>query len=102
MADEEKKPEEKKSFLQLTWQQVVSAVIVALFLGIFWWIGGTLKGALTDIEDLKSWKIETQTLMNNNLANTLEGLDEAIKGGNILLIDSITHFWQELMKDGTV
>ena len=28
----------------------------------------------------------------------LAALEEAIKGGNILLIDSITHFWQELMK----
>jgi len=27
----------------------------------------------------------------------MTGLEEAVKGGNIFLIDSVTHFWQELM-----
>ncbi len=27
----------------------------------------------------------------------MAGLEEAVKGGNIFLIDSITHFWQDLM-----
>ena len=27
----------------------------------------------------------------------MAGLEEAVKGGNIFLVDSITHYWQELM-----
>jgi len=70
-------PEEKK-FLKITWQQIVSAVIAALFLGIFSWAGATLKSALNDIKDLKEWKTETETIMDTDLKHTIEDLRSSI------------------------
>ena len=64
----EEKVEEKK-FLKITWQQIVSAVILAVFLGIFSWAGATLKGALDDVKELKEWKTATAATLNLDLAN---------------------------------
>jgi hypothetical protein len=70
-------PEEKK-FLKISWQQVVSAVIVAIFLGIFSWAGATLKSALKDIDDLKDWKTQTETIINTDLKHTIDELRSSI------------------------
>jgi hypothetical protein len=80
MADEKK--EESKKFLRVTWQQVVSAVVVAVFLGIFGWMGATIKAGLEDLEELKEWRTATEAVMTTDLAHTLEDLDESIKGNS--------------------
>lgn len=81
MSDEDKKPEgeQSKSFLKVTWQQVVSAVIGALFLGILGWMGATVKAGLEDVDELKEWKTQTETMLNTGMANTLENLEESIQ-----------------------
>lgn len=73
---------EEKSFLKVTWQQVVSAVIGAIFLGILGWMGATIKASLEDVASLKEWKAVTETLLNTSFAHTLENLDEAIQGNS--------------------
>lgn len=51
-----------------------------------------IKG-MFDKEGVKVLGIKTRAFVS-----LMGGLREAVAGGNILLIDSITHFWQELMK----
>jgi len=76
MSDEQK---DNKSFLKVTWQQVVSAVIGALFLGILGWMGATIKAGLEDVQDLKEWKTATEAILSTDLAHTLEDLEESIQ-----------------------
>lgn len=51
-----------------------------------------IKG-MFDKEGVKVLGIKTRAFVS-----LMAGLREAVAGGNILLIDSITHFWQEIMK----
>lgn len=64
--------------VNISWQKIVSTVVGAVLIGILGWMGAIIKTSLSDVDDLKGWKIETQTIMNNDLANTLESLDKAI------------------------
>jgi len=83
MSDELKKPEKKQeSFIKVTWQQVVSVAVGAIFLGILGWMGATIKVGLEDVTDLKEWKTATETLLNTDLAHTIENLDEAIQSNS--------------------
>lgn len=85
MSDEDKTQDEQaptKNFLKVTWQQVVSAVIGAIFLGILGWMGATIKSGLEDVDDLKEWKTATETMLTTDLAHTLEDLEESIQANS--------------------
>lgn len=64
--------------VNISWQKIVSTVVGAILVGVLSWMGATIRASLNDVDDLKGWKIETQTIMNTDLANTLESLDKAI------------------------
>lgn len=64
--------------INVSWQKIISTLIVAIFIGMLSWMGATIKGGLDDINEIKIWKIETQTILNTDLANTLIDLDDAI------------------------
>lgn len=70
---------ESKSFLQLTWQQVVSAVVVAVFLGTLSWMGATLRGALDDLEDVKSRITIIETQMDAGVLKTIDEVKDDVK-----------------------
>lgn len=46
----------------------------------------------------KERNIPFRAVHTRSFMTMMAAIDEAVKGGNILIIDSITHFWQELMK----
>ncbi len=62
----------KKSFLQLTWQQVISAVVVAVFLGALGWMGGVLRSSLDDLEDVKTRLTVTETEMATGIQEQVQ------------------------------
>lgn len=74
-----------KSFLQLTWQQVLSAVIVAIFLGAVSWIGATLQGALDDLDDLQSRLTIAETQIDVGVLKSIDSLKEEVKQMNTQL-----------------
>lgn len=71
-------PEKKDGFLKVTWQQIVSAAIGAILLGILGWAGATIKGALEDIEEIKTWQTSTEVLLSTDLKHTIENLNKYI------------------------
>jgi len=68
-----------KKSIELSWQKIISAIIIAILLGMLSWFGATLRESLADLEELKSWKVETQTIINTDLEHTLEQLEKSIE-----------------------
>jgi len=69
----------EKNILKITWQQIISAVIVMVFVGVLGWLGGVLKTSVDELDELSEWKVEVQTLIENDIAHTFENIDEDIK-----------------------
>lgn len=77
MADAQKN--EAKSFLQLTWQQVISTIIIALFLGVLGWMGSMLQDALDDLEDVKSRMTIAETQIDAGVIKSIDQVRDDLK-----------------------
>lgn len=72
----------KKSLLQLTWQQVISAVVVAAFLGALGWMGGVLNSSLDDLEDVKTRLTITETEIASGIQEQVQQISTQLGATN--------------------
>jgi hypothetical protein len=76
-------PEKNNKILKLSWQQVVSAVVVMLFVGAISWMGATLKSKMSKIDDLERRLILIESFQSGEYQKDLEHVKERLQEVNL-------------------